>query len=166
MLAVTSPRFVVFAALLVGLWYPCPPARRWQLMLAASVLFYLSLDWQGFVVLLLCALLVWWCALRARKGGWFGIGLAAALAPLVLLKYYLAAAGGLRRFGGCVCGSRRYCSRWGSGILPCSSSVTWSMSAARPSRQNAALPNCSALPAFSCPSPRAVCALRGADAAA
>ncbi len=59
MLAVTSPGFVVFAALLVGLWYRCAPARRWQLMLAASVLFYLSLDWQGFLVLLAAAAVVW-----------------------------------------------------------------------------------------------------------
>ena len=72
MLAVTSPGFVVFAALLVGLWYLCAPARRWQLMLAASVVFYLSLDWQGFVVLLVCTLLVWGCALRAgQKKVWF-----------------------------------------------------------------------------------------------
>ena len=35
MIAVTSPGFVLFAALLAGLWYVCPPPRRWQLMLAA-----------------------------------------------------------------------------------------------------------------------------------
>ena len=101
MLAVTSPGFVVFAAVLVGLWYLCAPARRWQLMLGASVVFYLSLDWQGFVVLVLCALLVWRAALRARERAvWFGVGLAAALAPLLLLKYYVAAAGGLHNLFG------------------------------------------------------------------
>ncbi len=101
MLAVTSPGFVVFAALLVGLWYLCAPARRWQLMLAASVVFYLSLDWQGFVVLLVCTLLVWGCALRAgQKKVWFLAGLASALAPLMLLKYYVAAAGGLQSLVG------------------------------------------------------------------
>lgn len=96
MLAVTSPGFVVFAAVLVGLWYLCAPVRRWQLMLAASVVFYLSLDWQGFLVLLVSAVVVWFSALRARgKTAWFGVGLAAALAPLLLLKYYVAVAGGL-----------------------------------------------------------------------
>lgn len=96
MLAVTAPGFVVFAALLAGLWYFCAPARRWQLMLAASVIFYVTLDWQGFVVLVLCAALVWLCALRVReKRGWLVAGLAAALAPLLLLKYYVALAGGL-----------------------------------------------------------------------
>ena len=101
MLAVTSPGFVVFAAVLVGLWYLCAPARRWQLMLAASVVFYLSLDWQGFLALLVSAVLVWFCALRARgKTAWFGAGLAAALAPLLLLKYYVAAAGGLAALWG------------------------------------------------------------------
>lgn len=101
MLAVTSPGFVVFAALLVGLWYLCAPARRWQLMLAASVVFYLSLDWQGFLVLLVSAVLVWFCALRARgKTVWFGAGLAAALAPLLLLKYYVAVAGGISALWG------------------------------------------------------------------
>lgn len=97
MLAVTSPGFVVFAALLVGLWYSCRPTRRWQLMLAANTVFYLSLDWQGFLVLLVSTALVWFCALSAPQSRVrFGIGLAAALAPLLLLKYYLAAAGGLQ----------------------------------------------------------------------
>lgn len=97
MLAVSSPGFVVFAALLVGLWYCCVPSKRWSLMLAASAIFYLSLDWQGFLVLLVSTGLVWACALRAReKNGYFVLGLAAALAPLLLLKYYVAAAGGLQ----------------------------------------------------------------------
>lgn len=96
MFAVTSPGFVLFAAVLAGLWFRWTPKHRWQLMLAASAVFYLSLDWQGFVVLALCAALVWQCALRAcRRTGWFAAGLAAALAPLLLLKYYVAAAGGL-----------------------------------------------------------------------
>lgn len=65
MLAVTSPGFVVFAALLAWLWFRCAPARRWQCMLAASAVFYLSLDWQGYLVLLASAVLTWFCALRA-----------------------------------------------------------------------------------------------------
>ena len=40
MIAVTSPGFVLFAALLAGLWYACPPPRRWQLLLGANLLFY------------------------------------------------------------------------------------------------------------------------------
>lgn len=101
MLAVTSPGFVVFAALLVGLWYRCVPAHRWQLMLTASVLFYLSLDWQGFLVLLAAAAVVWVCALRTRgRDRWFAVGLAGALAPLLLLKYYVAVAGGLQAMVG------------------------------------------------------------------
>ena len=36
MIAVTSPGFVLFAALLAGLWYACPPPRRWQLLLGAN----------------------------------------------------------------------------------------------------------------------------------
>lgn len=101
MLAVTSPGFVVFAALLVGLWYRCKPARRWQLMLAANVVFYLSLDWQGLLVLLVSSLLVWACAKQApRKTAAFVVGLLSALAPLLLLKYYVAAAGGLQQMVG------------------------------------------------------------------
>lgn len=101
MLAVTSPGFVVFAALLAWLWFRCAPARRWQCMLAASAVFYLSLDWQGYLVLLASAVLTWFCALRASAAKrWFGLGLAAALAPLLLLKYYAAAAGGLAALTG------------------------------------------------------------------
>ena len=101
MLAVSSPGFVVFAGLLVGLWYRLQPKKRWGLMLAASALFYLSLDWQGYVILLLCSLLVWQCALRAReKTEWFAGGLLFALAPLLVLKYYIEAAGGLQAIFG------------------------------------------------------------------
>ena len=39
MIAVTSPGFVLFAALLAGLWYACPPPRRWQLLLGTNLLF-------------------------------------------------------------------------------------------------------------------------------
>ena len=67
MLAVTSPGFVLFAAVRAGLWFACPPPRRWQLMLAASLVFYLSLDWQGCLLLCLMTLLVWQAALHLRK---------------------------------------------------------------------------------------------------
>ena len=54
MIAVTSPGFVLFAALLAGLWYVCPPPRRWQLMLGANLVFYAVLCWQALPVLLAC----------------------------------------------------------------------------------------------------------------
>ena len=92
MLTVGSFGFVLFAALLAGLWRICPQPRRWQLMLAAGLVFYLSLDWQGCLLLCLMTLLVWQAALRLRAGpGWFALGLAAALAPLLLLKLRPAA---------------------------------------------------------------------------
>ena len=47
MLAVSSPGFVVFAGLLVGLWYRLQPKKRTRYLRVASALFYLSLDWQG-----------------------------------------------------------------------------------------------------------------------
>lgn len=47
MFTVGSFGFILFAALLAGLWRVTPQPRRWQLMLAASLVFYLSLDWQS-----------------------------------------------------------------------------------------------------------------------
>ena len=93
MLAVTSPGFVLFAAVLAGLWFACPPPRRWQLMLGASLVFYAVLSWRTLPVLLASAFLVWWCARRAAEKGIFYAGLAAALLPLALLKYLPAALG-------------------------------------------------------------------------
>ena len=93
MLAVTSPGFVLFAAVLAGLWFACPPPRRWQLMLGASLVFYAVLSWRTLPVLLASAFLVWWCARRAAEKGVFYAGLAAALLPLALLKYLPAALG-------------------------------------------------------------------------
>ena len=71
-------------------------------MLAASAVFYLSLEPAGYLVLLASAALTWFCALRAPAAKrWFApLGLAAALAPLLLLKYYVAAAGGLAALTG------------------------------------------------------------------
>ena len=57
MLAVTSPGFVLFAAVLAGLWFACPPPRRWQLMLGASLVFYAVLSWRTLPVLLASAFL-------------------------------------------------------------------------------------------------------------
>ena len=93
MIAVTSPGFVLFAALLAGLWYVCPPPRRWQLMLGANLVFYAVLCWQALPVLLACTFLVWWCGRRTAAKGTFYAGLAAARFPLLLLKFLPAACG-------------------------------------------------------------------------
>ena len=93
MIAVTSPGFVLFAALLAGLWYVCPPPRRWQLLLGANLLFYAVLCPAALPVLLGSSFLVWWCGRRTAKKPVFIAGLAAALLPLALLKYLPAALG-------------------------------------------------------------------------
>lgn len=88
MIAVTSPGFVLFAVLLAGLWFACPPPRRWQLLLGANLVFYAVLSWRTLPLLLGCTFLVWWCARRAAaKKATFCAGLAAALLPLAALKY-------------------------------------------------------------------------------
>ena len=87
MLTVGTIGFTLFIVLLAGLWRVFPQPRRWQLMLAASLVFYLSLDWQGCILLCLMTLLVWQAALHLRGSPrWFYAGLAGALAPLLLLK--------------------------------------------------------------------------------
>lgn len=93
MIAVTSPGFVLFAALLAGLWYTCPPPRRWQLLLGANLLFYAVLCPAALPVLAGSSFLVWWCGRRTAKKPVFLAGLAAALLPLALLKYLPAALG-------------------------------------------------------------------------
>ena len=93
MIAVTSPGFVLFAALLAGLWYACPPPRRWQLLLGANLLFYAVLCPAALPVLAGSSFLVWWCGRRTAKKPAFLAGLAAALLPLALLKYLPAALG-------------------------------------------------------------------------
>lgn len=97
MLSVTSVGFPLFVALLVAVWYVLPPARRWWAMLAAGVVFYLSMDVPGFLVLTACSAAVWYCAQRPAL---FRPGLAAALAPLLLLKYYSMAAGTVNALAG------------------------------------------------------------------
>lgn len=94
MFAVTSIGFPLFALLLVPLWYRIAPDRRWRVMLAASAVFYLSVDWRGFPLLMAATAVVWLSARRmgaarnhSGKSPWLGAGLAAALAPLLLLKY-------------------------------------------------------------------------------
>lgn len=87
MFAVTSPGFVLFMAVLTAVWYSLPAGRRWLAMLAAGAVFYLAMDVPGFFVLLASSAVVWYCAPRAGRRGWLALGLAAALGPLLLLKY-------------------------------------------------------------------------------
>ena len=113
MIAVISPGFVLFAALLAGLWYACPPPRRWQLLLGANLLFYAVLCPAALPVLAGSSFLVWWCGRRTVKKPVFLAGLAAALLPLALLKYLPAA----------LAGRARWRTLWASAILRCSSSA-------------------------------------------
>lgn len=88
MVAVTSIGFPLFVAVLSLFWYRLPAPRRWWVMTAASAVFYLLLDARGLPLLMLCAAAVWQSALRLQKGtGWFVLGVAGALGPLLLLKY-------------------------------------------------------------------------------
>lgn len=99
MFSVNAPGFFVFMAVLLLIWYRLPASKRWYAMLGAGIVFYLSLDIPGFFVLLASALVVWFCARQAGPKApgnsqvWFGLGLAAALGPLLLLKYYAMMAG-------------------------------------------------------------------------
>lgn len=95
MIAVTSPGFVLFAAVLAGLWYVCPPQRRTALMLGANIVFYTVLCPQALILMIVCAFLVWWCArcATASKSAFYA-GLAAALLPLAAFKYLPAVLGG------------------------------------------------------------------------
>ena len=79
MIAVTSPGCVLFAALLAGLWYACPPLRRWQLLLGANLLFYAVLCPAALPVLPGSSFLVWWCGRRTAKKPVFLAGLARLL---------------------------------------------------------------------------------------
>ena len=97
MFSVNSLGFLCFLAVLTPLWFVTRPGRRWQLMLAANLVFYLSIDVPGLFVMLASALVVWLSARHAAPGAasagrWFSLGLFAALAPLLALKYYGMAA--------------------------------------------------------------------------
>ena len=95
MFAITSIGFPLFALLLVPLWYRTAPARRWCVMLAASGVFYLSIDPPGLPLLAAAAAVVWLAskrlnsepAGRTKPRFWLAVGLAAALGPLLALKY-------------------------------------------------------------------------------
>ena len=68
MFSVNSLGFLVFLAVFVPLWFTARPDRRWQWMLAANLLFYLSIDVPGLFVLLASAALVWLSAKNVRPG--------------------------------------------------------------------------------------------------
>ena len=90
MFSVNSLGFLCFLAVLTPLWFVTRPGRRWQLMLAANLVFYLSIDVPGLFVMLASALVVWLSARHAAPGAasagrWFSLGLFAALAPLLAL---------------------------------------------------------------------------------
>lgn len=92
MLSVISPAFLLFVAVLLGVWYRTPPARRWQTLLAANLVFCLAMDVRGCAAVIAASLVVWIAAPRTVRDGrsrrlWLFLGLAAALAPLILLKY-------------------------------------------------------------------------------
>ena len=89
MIAVTSPGFVLFAALLAGLWY-ARRRRRWQRDAGGKPCLYAVLCWQALPVLLACTFLVWWCGRRTAAKGTFKQGWQLRFFRL-LLKYLPAA---------------------------------------------------------------------------
>ena len=101
MLSVSRLGFPLFAFVLAFVWYKVPCRRRWLALLAASTVFYLSLDVAGFLCLLASSWCVWYCTgrLKGPKSKWLLPGLIAALGPLTL-KYYGPAVAALQRWWG------------------------------------------------------------------
>lgn len=88
-------------ALLVCLWYRVPQPSRWKLVLAANAVFCLSIDIGAFFAVALATAVVWQAAQHAQpeqpsRRGWLALGLAAALLPLLVLKYSGMLVPGLR----------------------------------------------------------------------
>ena len=101
MFSVTSLGFLPFMALFVCLWYRVPQPSRWKLVLAANVVFCLSIDIGAFFAVALATAVVWQAAQNAQpeqpsRRGWLALGLAAALLPLLVLKYSGMLVPGLR----------------------------------------------------------------------
>lgn len=101
MFSVTSLGFLPFMALLVCLWYRVPQPSRWKLVLAANAVFCLSIDIGAFFAVALATAVVWQAAQHAQpeqpsRRGWLALGLAAALLPLLVLKYSGMLVPGLR----------------------------------------------------------------------
>ena len=88
-------------ALFVCLWYRVPQLSRWKLVLAANAVFCLSIDIGAFFAVALATAVVWQAAQHAQpeqpsRRGWLALGLAAALLPLLVLKYSGMLVPGLR----------------------------------------------------------------------
>lgn len=101
MVSVTSLGFLPFMALFVCLWYRVPQPSRWKLVLAANAVFCLSIDVGAFFAVALATAVVWQAAQHAQpeqpsRRGWLALGLAAALLPLLVLKYSGMLVPGLR----------------------------------------------------------------------
>ena len=101
MFSVTSLGFLPFMALFVCLWYRVPQPSRWKLVLAANAVFCLSIDIGAFFAVALATAVVWQAAQYAQpeqpsRRGWLALGLAAALLPLLVLKYSGMLVPGLR----------------------------------------------------------------------
>ena len=101
MFSVTSLGFLPFMALFVCLWYRVPQPSRWKLVLAANAVFCLSIDIGAFFAVALATAVVWQAAQHAQpeqpsRRRWLALGLAAALLPLLVLKYSGMLVPGLR----------------------------------------------------------------------
>ena len=101
MFSVTSLGFLPFMALFVCLWYCVPQPSHWKLVLAANAVFCLSIDIGAFFAVALATAVVWQAAQHAQpeqpsRRGWLALGLAAALLPLLVLKYSGMLVPGLR----------------------------------------------------------------------
>ena len=101
MFSVTSLGFLPFMALFACLWYRVPQPSRWKLVLAANAVFCLSIDIGAFFAVALATAVVWQAAQHAQpeqpsRRRWLALGLAAALLPLLVLKYSGMLVPGLR----------------------------------------------------------------------
>ena len=63
----TTITFLAWLALVVLLYYRVPPTRRWWVILAANIWFYVSLDTKGILVLAAASALSWYAALRIGR---------------------------------------------------------------------------------------------------
>ena len=140
MFSVTSLGFLPFMALFVCLWYRVPQPSRWKLVLAANAVFCLSIDIGAFFAVALATAVVWQAAQHAQpeqpsRRGWLALGLAAALLPLLVLKYSGMLVPGLR-------------------ITACSWRATCWMCGMVARHLRPAMHGCGAMRAFSSRSPR------------
>lgn len=98
MISINSLGFLLFLAVLIPLWFSMHPSRRWMLLLAASLVFYLSDNVFGLILILVVSAVVWQAAKHATPGNshakrWVLLGVLVSLVPLLTLKYYAMFAG-------------------------------------------------------------------------